>query len=315
MNLVGRITSVSDRTLTRALRASVAVLTILISVFGVVYYMGQHVDRGSSLVDRQVQAAEQAVRKTPTSVLLRLQLAQLYVSAKNLDSALKQYDETLKIDPMNRAGLLGRGGVLVQQEKFQDATLTFQKVVSASKGGEFSAADPQLALVHYMLGDIALKQGNAKDAIVQLEAAVKIEPTDADAWFLLGRANFQTGSTELAIQGFRRALAFVPTGWCDPYSQLSMVYTKLGRIPEAEYAGAMVDFCENRVNAAKKRLETLTSSVVAIDAALGLGMISERESDRASAIKWYKKVLLAEPKNFNALTGLSRLGVEEVTKQ
>lgn len=314
MNLVGRITSVSDRTLTRALRASVVVLTILISFFGVIYFMGQHVDRGSSLIERQVQAAEQAVRKAPTNISLRLQLAQLYQSAKNLDGALKQYDETLRIEPTNRAGLLGRGAALVEKSRFSEATLTFQKIISASKGGEFSAADPQLALAHYTLGDIALKQGNAKDAIAQLEAAVKIEPTDADAWYLLGTANFKAGSPELAIQGFRRALAFVPTGWCDPYAQLSLVYTKLGRIPEAEYAGAMVDFCEDRVNVAKKRLETLTTSAVAVDAALGLGMIAERESDRASALKWYKQVLLTEPKNFNALTGLSRLGVEEVAK-
>ncbi len=44
------------------------------------------------------------------------------------------------------------------------------------------------------------------------------------------------------------------------------------------------------------------------EATLGLGMIAETTADRAVAVRWYRKVLAADPGNFNALAGLSRLG-------
>ena len=311
MKLVRWITSISDRTLSRLLVIGVSTLGVGILLFGVIYFLGQHVNPGPSLVQRQVQSAEQAVRKAPRNISIRLQLAQVYQSANRLGNALTQYDEILKIDAGNRVALLGRGDVLVAKGDLTQAAISFQKIVGTSGGGEFATNDPQLERAYYSLGSIALKQGRAQDAVTQLEAAVKIEPTDADAWYLLGTAHLKSGTPERAVEALQRALEFVPTGWCEPYTRLSQVYTALHRTPEAEYAGAMVDFCKNRPTEAKRRLQTLTSGPIALDAMLGLGMIAERASDRQGAIRWYQKVLVADPKNFNARTGLTRLGAGE----
>lgn len=311
MKLTRRTTSVSDRKLNRLITAAVLTLALGIPAFGVIYYRGQHVDSGPTLIERQVQTAEQAVRKSPDNIGLRLQLAAVYHATKQYDIALKQYDEILAVDATNRAALMGRGDVLVAKGDLTKATAAFQKIVSTAKGGEFASADPQLQKAHYSLGQIALKQGRAKDALPSLQAAVKIDPTDADALYLLGTADLQTGAPERAVQELQRALAFVPTGWCEPYSQLSQAFKKLGRTPQAEYAGAMVDFCEKRPADAKRRLKPLTSGPVAVDAMLGLGMIAEKESDRSGAISWYQKVLSADAKNFNARTGLNRLSAGE----
>ncbi|MHB1801126.1 MAG: tetratricopeptide repeat protein [Actinomycetes bacterium] len=308
MKLVRRITSVSDRMLSRLLGLGVLVLALGIPAFGVVYFRDQHVDRGPSLIERQVQSAEHAVRTAPGNIGLRLQLAQIYQSAQRLDSALDQYDETLTVDATNRTALLGRGDVLVAKGDLTQAAASYQKIVGAVAGGEFAANDPLLERAYYGLGSIALKQGRANDAVTRLEAAVKIEPTDADAWNLLGTADLKTGAPERAVEALRRALQFVPTGWCEPYSRLSQAYTRLGRASEAEYAGAMVDFCEKRSADAKRRLQTLTSGPVAVDAMLGLGVIAEATSDRPGAIRWYQKVIEADAMNFNARTGLTRLG-------
>jgi tetratricopeptide (TPR) repeat protein len=308
MKLSRRTTSVPDRALNRLLGVAVLTLALGIPTFGVIYYRDQHVDAGPTLIERQVQTAEQAVRKAPDNIGLRLQLAQVYQSTKQLDIALKQYDEILTVDATNRMALLGRGDVLVAKGDLTKAAASFQKVITGAKGGEFSSADPQLQKAQYSLGQIALMQGRAKDAVASLQAAIKIDPTDADALYLLGTADLKTGAPERAVVDFQRALAFVPTGWCEPYSQLSQAFKKLGRTPNAEYAGAMVDFCQKRPADAKRRLQTLTSGPVAVDAMLGLGMIAEKESDRTGAISWYQKVLGADAKNFDASTGLNRLG-------
>ncbi|MHB8275069.1 MAG: tetratricopeptide repeat protein [Dermatophilaceae bacterium] len=308
MKLSRRSTSVSDRTLSRLLWVGLLTLVIGIPTFGVIYYRDQHVDAVSSLLDRQVQSAEQAVRTAPGNIGLRLQLAAVYQAAKRPDSALTQYDATLKVQPTNRAALLGRGDVLVAKGDLTQAAASYQKIVGTSAKGEFASNDPQLAQAYSALGQIALKQGRAKDAVTSLESAVKIDPGDADAWYALGQANMKAGASKRAVEAFRTALKFVPTGWCEPYTQLAQVYQQLGDKPQADYAGAMVDFCQKRPADAKRRLQTLTSGPTAVDAMLGLGMIAETESDRQSAARWYQKVLGADPKNFNASAGLTRLG-------
>lgn len=308
MKFPRRTTPISDRALNRLLAIGVVTLVIAVLTFGVIYFLDQRVDPGPSLIQRQVQSAEQAVRTAPRNIWTRIQLAQAYQSANRLDDALRQYDETLRVDPANRVGLVGRGDVLIAKGNFDQAAASFQKIVVASAGTEFATNDQQLERAFYNLGWIALKQGKAQDAVTQLESAVKIEPTDADAWYLLGTAHLKSGTTARAIEALQRALVFVPTGWCEPYAQLSTVYTKLHQVSEAEYAGAMVDFCQQRPIDAKRRLETLTSTPSALNAMLGLGMIAEKLLDRQGAIRWYQKVLVADPKNFNARAGLARLG-------
>ncbi|MHB1475104.1 MAG: tetratricopeptide repeat protein [Dermatophilaceae bacterium] len=308
MKLSRRSTSVSDRTLSRLLRLGVLVLTIGVLAFAGIYYQDQHVDATPSLISRQTQTAEQAVRKAPGNLGARLALATAYQANQRMDDALKQYDEILKVDGGNRAALLGRGGVLMAKGDLTAAAASYQKIVGKAAPGEFAGNDPQLAQAYFSLGQIALKQGRAKDAVSSLESAVKIDPGDADAWYALGTANLKAGAPERAVEALRTALKFVPTGWCEPYTALNQVYQKLGRTSEAEYAGAMVDFCQKRPADAKRRLQTLTSGPTAVDAMLGLGMIAETESDRQSATRWYQKVLAADPKNFNASTGLTRLG-------
>ena len=77
----------------------------------------------------------------------------------------------------------------------------------------------------------------------------------------------------------------------------------------AEFEAAMVELCEKRPAEAARQLARLTSGPAAIDAMLGLGMAAEAQSLRASAVRWYRKVLAAEAQNFNARSGLARLGV------
>ncbi|NMM22443.1 MAG: tetratricopeptide repeat protein [Phycicoccus sp.] len=288
----------------------VLVLVIGVLAFAGIYYQDQHVDAGASMIDQQTQAAEQAVKKTPNNIGARLELAAAYQLENRMDDALKQYDEVLKADGNHRAALLGRGSVLTAKGDLKGADAAYRKIVGSAGKGEFAGQDTQLAEAYYALGQIALKQGRAKEAVTRVEAAVKIDPGDADAWYLLGTANLKAGAPERAAEAFRTALKFVPTGWCEPYAQLTQVYKQLGDKPQAEYAGAMVDFCQKRPADAKLRLQALTSGPVAVDSMLALGMIAEKASDREGAIRWYQKVIGKDSKNFNARTGLSRLSAE-----
>jgi tetratricopeptide (TPR) repeat protein len=290
------------------MRLGVLVLVIGIAAFGVIYYQDQHVDAGPSMVGRQIAGAEAAVRKAPSNVGIRLQLAAAYRADKRFDDALKQYDEILKAEGTNKTALLGRGGVLMAKGDLTAAAVAYHKITGEARTGEFAGADPQLEEARYYLGSIAVKQGKAKEAITELQAALKIDRTDSDALYLLGVAQFNDGSPKLAVASLNQALLFVPTGWCEPYSQLTLAYGKLAQAPQKAYATAMENFCHKKSAEAKRQLAALTTGPVAVDALLGLGLIEETESSNAEAVSWYQKVLTVDRKNAAAISALSRLG-------
>jgi tetratricopeptide (TPR) repeat protein len=309
MKLFRRSAPASNRTVSRLMGLGVLTLAIGIPSFGVLYYHDQHVSAGPSLLARQTQSAEVAVRKTPNNVGARLTLAAVYRSDKRLDDALKQYDEILRVEGSERSALMGRGGVLMAKGDLKGAATAYRKITQAGAKGEFAGADSQLQEAHYFLGSIAVTQHQTVDALTELQAALKINSSDSDALYLVGVARLQQGNPQLAVDAFKQALLFVPTGWCQPYSQLAKAYGKLAQVPQATYAGAMVDFCQKRPADAKRQLKTLTAGPVAVDAMLGLGLIAESTSSRVDAATWYKKVLAVDAANVNAISALSRLGV------
>jgi tetratricopeptide (TPR) repeat protein len=308
MNMVRRIASVSERTIERLTKAGLLILAIGIPVFGIFYYLDQRVDGGPALVDRKVAAAEAAVRKQPGNVTLRIALAQYYQDAEQFKGALGQYDEILKADAKNRSALLGRGHVLVQMGDNEPAAAAFQQVITAAKDGEFAGSDSQLQEAYYNLGSVRLAEGQDAQAVNAVESALRIDPTDADAFYLLGTAAIKAGQPARAVVALRQATRFVPTGWCEPYVELNRAYTALGQAPQAAYASGMTDLCNKKPADARRKLEPLVTGPVSIDAMTGLAMTAEADSDRAGAIRWYRKVLAADSKNFSAASGLSRLG-------
>jgi tetratricopeptide (TPR) repeat protein len=308
MKLTRRTISSSDRTHSRVIRLGVLALAIGVAAFGVIYYQDQHVDAGPSLVNLQIEGAEAAVRKAPGNIGIRLQLASAYVADKRTNDALKQYDEILKADKVNRPALLGRAGALTANGDLKGAESAYRKITGATQKGEFAGADPQLQEAYYYLGSIALKQGKTKEAITELEGALRITPSDSDALYLMGVARLKDGAPKLAVDSLKEALRFVPTGWCEPYTSLAEAHKKLGQAPQATYAGAMAEFCQKRPAEATSRLKTLITGPVAIEALMGLGLIAETGSNKAEAISWYQKVLTMDRTNVSAISALTGLG-------
>lgn len=291
------------------MRLGVMVLVIGVAALGFLYYNDQVVHAGPSLAGRQIEGAEAAVKKAPTNIAVRLQLAAAYTQDKRPNDALKQYDEILKADKGNRSALLGRGGALMAKDDLKGAAAAYRTITAASRKGEFAGADPQLQEAFYYLGSIALKEHKAKEAIKELQSALNIQRSDSDALYLMGVARLQDGAPQLAVDSFKQALLFVPTGWCEPYSQLALAYGKLAYPAQATYAAAMADACNKKPAQAKKQLKTLTAGPVAVDALLGLAQIAETENSNPEAISWYKQVLTVDRKNISAISALARLGV------
>ena len=308
MKLSRRSTSVSEEKSSPLMRLGVLVLVIGVAAFGVIYYQDQHVSAGPSMIDRQTTAAEAAVTKTPNNINARLTLAADYQLNKRSSDALNQYNIILKAAKGNRFALLGQGSVLIAQGNLTAAAASYKQITAGNAKGEFAGADPQLQEAYYYLGSIAVKQGKAKEAIFELQAAIGIDSQDSDALYLMGLAQLKAGAPQLAIDAFNKALLFVPSGWCEPYGQLALAYTKQHNAPQATYNAGMLDFCHNKTADAKRQLMTLINGPQAVKAMLELALIAQTDSRNAEAITWYQKVLTVDRTNLAAIANLKQLG-------
>jgi tetratricopeptide (TPR) repeat protein len=310
MATLAHLDTMSDRTLRRLTRWGVVALVVLLAAFTALYVIGQRSGGGPTLVERNVTTMEDAVKQAPQNVQLRLKLAEAYTKAGRTDDALAQYDEVLRAVPKNSTASLGKATLLFQKGDLDSAKALFTTMAAAAKSGEFARVDPEAQTAHYYLGSIAIKQGQYDAAITELTRAKAMDGSDADVLYLLGVAQSKKGDDADAVGNLSRAVAFVPTGWCEPWAALQTSYGNLKQGEMAQYAGAMNSFCGKDSGAAVKQLEPLTSGRAALPALLGLGLITEQQGDKASAGAWYLKAYAIAPTDTTVLSSLDRLGVK-----
>jgi len=302
-----RTPTVSDKTLRRLLIFGSIAVIVLVVAFSTIYYFGQHVDAGPSLTDRAVTHAESAVKSQPSNIGLRLTLAQAYQADNRNDDALTQYNEVLKAVPNNATSLIGRAGLYMAQANYPLAQKDYQTVVSMANNAEFAGANTQIQAAHYWLAVILFKQHNVAAAAGQAKAALAMDPTDSDSWYLVGQVALKQGAPKSAVSSFVRALTFVPSGWCQPYQGLVTAYGELKDVPHTTYYQASLALCQNKPDAAAALFKQITSGPVAASADLELGNISEAKGDKAAALTWYRKVLTIAPHDSNAKAAIARL--------
>lgn len=130
--------------------------------------------------------------------------------------------------------LFAKGGVLFDQEKYEDAIEFFKKSADLSENNESpwlilglsyrkigkleDAAksyqkvieiNPRNQNAHFILGGIFSELNQDEKAITYLEKAVELNPKDADAWFGLGVAQLSIDQKE-AIGSLKKATELDP---------------------------------------------------------------------------------------------------------
>ena len=301
------LTEISDRQLDRLVRRIAAILLISLIAFVGFYVLDRWRMPATPMIDQRTAALEGAVRDDPADIASRGQLADLYVAAKRYPEAIAQYDAILSTGKEAERAHFGRATALQGSGDLDGATVDFQAVVDIAKGGEMAHVDPMLNAAYYGLGSIALDQGRPKDAITHLTAAVTIKRSDADSLNLLGRAYVQAGEPDKAIEPLKRAIAFVPLGWTEPYTTLAAAYKATGDTARSEWAGAMADLASGDAVGARTRLLTISDGDAALEAAIGLGLVGETLGDGAAAAEWYGKALAIDPANAEARLGIGRV--------
>lgn len=304
------ITKLSERTLDRLIRRVVRILVVAALLFAAFYVYDRWRPATPTMVDQRIGQLEEAVRAEPADLGARGQLADAYFLAERYDEAIREYSAILAASPALNQKELAHFGRARAYEGTGDLALAkadYQAVVDIARGGEMAHIDPMLNAAFYGLGTIALAEDKPADAVQYLSAAIAIKRSDADALNLLGVAYVANGEPEKAIDVLRKAVAFVPLGWPEPYDALADAYAAVGQAELATWSEAMAALSREDVATARAKLEGLVDGPIAVDAMLGMGLVAEAESDVDAAAGWYRKVLATDPDNASARLGLTRV--------
>jgi tetratricopeptide (TPR) repeat protein len=291
--------------LNRLIIWSAALLVIVVVGFGAYYYVDQSQSGDSSLSERELTLAEQAVTEDPTNIVNRLVLADLYYGRGRYEEAVTQYDAAVQLNDQSPLAHVGLDRALIETGEFERANENFQAVIDLSQEEDISGKLVQSS--YYYLGSMALDQGKPDEAVAHFQKATDLERSDADAWYMLGIAYKENGQLDEAVDALQSAVAFVPD-FAEAYEVMAEVFEESGSSAGVAYADGMAAYARGDLGTAADKLEqAIAESPTMADAHVGLGLVREGQGQDAAAIVAYQEALHLRPDDFLATSGLARL--------
>jgi tetratricopeptide (TPR) repeat protein len=151
-----------------------------------------------------------------------------------LKAAEKTYAQAVELNPQDQQSLLGLASAQVDDGRIDEAEATFERVISyfpkdpnlylqygrmlltyrGANGSKVEARavallakaialDPSLAEAHYLLGNLELTKGDTGRALPELELAVKLDPKPSGAHYALARAYLRVGRQKEGMEQMR----------------------------------------------------------------------------------------------------------------
>ena len=150
--------------------------------------------------------------------------------------------------------------------------------------------DKRLALEQLHKGTLRHRANEISLAQSHYQRAAKLDPTNADAWHLLGVAALQTGALPLAVKHLRASVKLRPKH-AEAFNNLGVALRRLGKHNESidAFRGAL---------AARERY---------VEAAYNLALAFESTGNPAKAEEAYRQALLWRPNNVDAAVNLGNL--------
>jgi tetratricopeptide (TPR) repeat protein len=129
-------------------------------------------------------------------------LASVYLDQGRLDEAEKEYLKTQALRPGHFSSKIGLSSVYNQKGLYDQAVSMLEQAIQEN----ISSSDHGFALARLNLGELYGKTGKIENAIIEWEAALKVDPFLLPAHFNLGTAYMMMGKLESAINAFKHCL-------------------------------------------------------------------------------------------------------------
>ena len=173
-------------------------------------------------------------------------------------------------------------------------TLTFRQTQiyanSETLWGATLAGNPQCSIAHLNLGLALAQRGEAAQAVVQYEKALKIDPDCAEAHEDLGVLQLRAGKTDEAMENFRSALALRPD-FGDAYGNIGTAWLRKGRLDiAADYSQWSLELSPDDSSAH-----------------FNMGNVRQQQGRTQEAMAQYRLAVKLDPANADAWNNLGGL--------
>ena len=147
----------------------------------------------------------------------------LYLSTGDLRSAVSDYEQALRLQPIF-VDVFNNIGVALQQMN--------QPASAAHYYREAIRLRPALPSAHNNLGNALREQGKLDEAAAAYAKALELMPDYAEAAYNLGICLHDQGELDAAVEHYRRALRLKP-GWANAHNNLGSALKEQGLLDEA----------------------------------------------------------------------------------
>ena len=191
----------------------------------------------------------------------------------NLDSAIKEYEKALSLDP--QSSYLKTELISLYVERGE-----IQKAVTLSK--EYLAEHPNNVNAHLLLGGLYLNRKDYKNAEGEYEKVIELDPTNTFSRVYLGTIYAETKNYKKALKTFQDLIKTSPDHLTGNY-YLAKILTDMKRYEEAEQSF-------------KKTLAIKPSFEPAL---IDLGLLYEKEQKVDQAVELYRSFIDLYPPGTN----------------
>lgn len=139
--------------------------------------------------------------------------AYIYMRQRNYNFAKSDYERLLKLAPRSYNGRLGLA-TLEQKEGKYEAALSILNAMIAEKGGEATRlTTQQYAVLYVARAGVEQDMKHVDLAMMDLEEAIKLDPSQTEAYLIRGQIYLSQKKKELAKRDFEKAISLgVPQG-------------------------------------------------------------------------------------------------------
>ena len=183
-----------------AARGTTRALPILVLALVVVPCVGTAVTRNAAWRDEKSLWVD-TVEKSPSSAVAREFLCYAYLQKRELEAALRECRESIRLDSRRTNAHVNQGAVLLELGRSEEAVASYREAI---------ALNPRSFEARFGSGTALLLAGRFSQARDALMAAAALNDGHPLVHDMLGIAQAQTGDAVAAERSFRRAIELDP---------------------------------------------------------------------------------------------------------
>jgi tetratricopeptide (TPR) repeat protein len=242
------------------------------------------------VLPEEIRGRRRMLRREPSSIALRDDLALMLAEAGDLASAEREFRATLALRPDSAAARFNVGMAALMRGARAEAERLFASAIDV---------EPAHGPSHFQLGLLRQADGDLRRAADHLSAAAAARPADPDVLLAAGAIAAMQGDDGPAIQRLRAALDLRP-GWANAEAALAEVLSSRVNATPAERATAVT--LAEQANARTSRgnaafLDILAGALAAagdvrraVDVAREALAVAEHRGDASTASRMRERI-------------------------